>query len=50
MPMWSNVFPIFSWSNFTISDITLRSFIYVELMLVHAERLEFSFSLLQVDI
>jgi hypothetical protein len=50
MPMWSSVFPISSWINFTVSDLTLRSVIYFESMLVQGERLGPSFSLLQVEI
>jgi hypothetical protein len=37
-------------SNFTVSDITLRSWVHFELMLEQGERLGSSFSLLQVEI
>jgi hypothetical protein len=36
------------WSNFTVSDLTLRNLIHFELMLVQGEGLGSSFSLLQV--
>jgi hypothetical protein len=43
MPVWPSVFPIFSWINFTVSDLTLRFLIHFELMLVQGERLGPSF-------
>jgi hypothetical protein len=48
--MRSNVFPTFSWINFTVSDLTIRSLIHFELMLVQGERLGPSFSLLKIEI
>jgi hypothetical protein len=32
--MWSDVFPIFSWSNFTVSDLIFISLMHFEMMLV----------------
>jgi hypothetical protein len=48
--MWSNVFPIFSLITFTVSDLTSRSLIHFEFMIVQGERLGSTFSLLQVEI
>jgi hypothetical protein len=46
IPIKPSVFPFFL-DYFTISDLTLRSSIYFELMLVQCERLGSNFSLLQ---
>jgi hypothetical protein len=40
---YDSVFPIFSWSNFTVSDLSLRYLIHFELMLIQGERLGSSF-------
>jgi hypothetical protein len=50
MPLWSSVFPIFSWINFTVSDLTLKSFIHFELIQVQGESVGSSFSFVQVEI
>jgi hypothetical protein len=48
--MWFNAFLIFSWINFTVSDLTLRLLIHFELILVQDERLGPNFKVLQVEI
>jgi hypothetical protein len=45
MPLWSIVFLIYSWINFIVPNLALRSLIQLELMLVWGERLGYSFSL-----
>jgi hypothetical protein len=50
MPIWSGMLHVYSWVNLTISDLTLRSLIHFELMLIQGERWGSSFSLLQVEI
>jgi hypothetical protein len=46
----SSVFPILFCNTSTVSDLTLRSLIHFELILVQSERLGSSFNLLEVGI